>query len=189
MGADIIKALAVKELIASKIDINQTSTTGKAITISRNLDSGDTDDVIINIQNYNASDDKGVLTITNASTGSAAVIVNTGTNYTGVYGNEANGVGTNYLQLCNGVTTGGMVINAVRNLTSASTGSPVMTIKQDNSSDDQPTLTLQQDATAAAAINFVASDRGIITGATNSTASVRVSLGGVVYRLALYVDA
>lgn len=38
-------------------------------------------------------------------------------------------------------------------------------------------------------VNFTGTDRGVITGATNSLKSVRVELAGVVYRLALYVDA
>lgn len=52
-----------------------------------------------------------------------------------------------------------------------------------------PALILDQADTSEGTINFIASDRGIITGATDSLASVRVEIGGVVRRLALYVDA
>ncbi|KKM70519.1 hypothetical protein LCGC14_1439940, partial [marine sediment metagenome] len=52
-----------------------------------------------------------------------------------------------------------------------------------------PVLTLDQADISEGFINFIGSDRGVITGATNSLKSVRVELGGVVYRLALFVDA
>jgi len=52
-----------------------------------------------------------------------------------------------------------------------------------------PVLVLDQADISEGFINFVGSDRGIITGATDSLKSVRVELGGTVYRLALYVDA
>ena len=85
-----------------------------------------------------------------------------------------NSSGTNYL---------------FRDLASTDTQGPMLKIEQENSGDDQPCLYLQQDATAAPFINFHAGDRGVINGATNSIVSVRVALGGTVYRLALYVDA
>jgi len=52
-----------------------------------------------------------------------------------------------------------------------------------------PTLVLEQLDISEGTINFIASDRGVITGATNSVKSVRVEVGGVVYRLAVYADA
>jgi len=52
-----------------------------------------------------------------------------------------------------------------------------------------PVLILDQADISEGTINFIASDRGVITGATNSLESVRVEIGGVVRRLALYVDA
>ena len=52
-----------------------------------------------------------------------------------------------------------------------------------------PVLTLDQADISDGFINFIGSDRGIIAAATASLKSVRVELGGVVYRLALYVDA
>jgi len=52
-----------------------------------------------------------------------------------------------------------------------------------------PVLTLDQADISEGLINFVASDRGVIAGATASDVSVRVELDGVVYRLALYADA
>jgi len=52
-----------------------------------------------------------------------------------------------------------------------------------------PALVLDQADVSEGFINFVGSDRGVIGEGTNSTVSVRVELGGVVYRLALYADA
>lgn len=52
-----------------------------------------------------------------------------------------------------------------------------------------PVVTLDQADISEGFINFIGSDRGVITGATNSTASVRAEIGGVVHRLALYADA
>ncbi|KKN85710.1 hypothetical protein LCGC14_0275150 [marine sediment metagenome] len=62
-------------------------------------------------------------------------------------------------------------------------------IDQSNSSAAIPVLALDQADISEGAINFIASARGVITGATNSTQSVRVELNGVVYRLALYANA
>jgi hypothetical protein len=61
----------------------------------------------------------------------------------------------------------------------------------DQSVDDAnvPVLILDQADVSEGFINFIGDDRGVITGATNSLKSVRVELGGVVHRLALYVDA
>jgi len=52
-----------------------------------------------------------------------------------------------------------------------------------------PVLSLDQADTSDGFINFIGSDRGVITGATNSLESVRVEINGAVRRLALYVDA
>ena len=52
-----------------------------------------------------------------------------------------------------------------------------------------PTLVLEQLDVSEGTINFAASERGIITGATNSVQSVRIELNGTVYRLAVYANA
>jgi len=52
-----------------------------------------------------------------------------------------------------------------------------------------PNLVLAQLDVSEGTINFVASDRGVITGATNSLESVRVEVNGVVRRIAVYADA
>jgi len=52
-----------------------------------------------------------------------------------------------------------------------------------------PVLSLDQADISDGFINFIGSDRGVIAAATASLKSVRVELAGVIYRLALYVDA
>ena len=62
-------------------------------------------------------------------------------------------------------------------------------IDQDVNDAAIPALVLDQADVSEGFINFIGSDRGVIGEGTNSTASVRVEIGGVVYRLALYADA
>jgi len=70
------------------------------------------------------------------------------------------------------------------------TTSPVAKVHIDQAVSDAaiPVLTLDQADVSDGFINFIGSDRGVITGATNSLKSVRVELSGTVYRLALFVD-
>ncbi len=62
-------------------------------------------------------------------------------------------------------------------------------IDQDSNSAAIPVLVLDQADESEGFINFIGSDRGVIAGATASTESVRVEIGGAVKRLALYADA
>lgn len=62
-------------------------------------------------------------------------------------------------------------------------------VVQSDASGAIPTLQLEQADESEGLVNFVGSDRGAITGATNSAASVRAELNGTVYRIALYADA
>lgn len=64
-----------------------------------------------------------------------------------------------------------------------------VSISQDSSTAALEPLTLVQADISEGLIDFAGSNRGVITGATNSLKSVRVELSGTVYRLALYVDA
>lgn len=61
----------------------------------------------------------------------------------------------------------------------------------DQSIDDAaiPVLTLDQADISEGFINFIGSDRGVITEATNSLESVRVEINGTVRRIAMYADA
>lgn len=67
-------------------------------------------------------------------------------------------------------------------------GSPLQVV-QGSLTDAVPVLTLNQADLSEGCIDFIASPRGIITGATSSIQSVRVELSGTIFRLALYVDA
>ncbi len=62
-------------------------------------------------------------------------------------------------------------------------------IDQSSDSANIPVVVIDQADISEGFINFIGSDRGVIGEGTNSTASVRVEIGGVVHRLALYADA
>ena len=68
---------------------------------------------------------------------------------------------------------------------------PVAKLHIDQETDDAaiPTLILDQADISEGFINFIGSDRSVITGATDSLESVRVEVNGVVRRIAVYVDA
>lgn len=62
-------------------------------------------------------------------------------------------------------------------------------IDQSNAGGALPVLLLDQADESEGTINFIAVDRGVIDEGVSSVESVRVELGGVVRRLALYADA
>lgn len=68
---------------------------------------------------------------------------------------------------------------------------PLAQLHIDQKEDDEaiPVLALDQADISEGFINFIGSDRGVISESTNSTESVRVEINGVVRRLALYADA
>ena len=114
------------------------------------------------------------------------------TEYRGVRVQALTTADTNYAI----ATLGGQTYHA-GNVRIGSTAAPTVTLDvvgqtyldQSSTTAAVPTLTVDQADISEGTINFVASARGVITGATNSTDSVRVELNGTVYRLALYVDA
>ena len=66
------------------------------------------------------------------------------------------GADTNYCQFCFGGDTNRRTAYFERNLASTKTNTPVVTILQNNASDDQPALAIQQDTTTIEAIDFIA---------------------------------
>jgi len=62
-------------------------------------------------------------------------------------------------------------------------------VDQDETDGAMPTLVLDQADVSEGFINFIGSDRGVITGATDSVESVRVEINGTVRRIAVYADA
>ncbi|NHZ84325.1 MAG: hypothetical protein GWP19_00400 [Planctomycetia bacterium] len=73
-------------------------------------------------------------------------------------------------------------------LTTANSGAK-LEIDQASTTDAIPAMSIDQADISEGCINFIASDRGVITSATDSLESVRIEINGVVRRLALYVDA
>ena len=74
---------------------------------------------------------------------------------------------------------------------SVAAGSTAGKVHIDQSVNDAaiPVLVLDQADVSEGLINFIGSDRGVISGATASLKSIRVEIGGVIHRLALYADA
>jgi hypothetical protein len=113
---------------ALDIDIPSTYNTGIGVDIIRNLTSGNTDNVVVRIKQDNASDDQAALQVVQ----DAAV------------------AGVDFdcaldIDIPSGYSTGvGVSIN--RNLTSGATDDAVVNIVQDNASDDQTALKVDQDA-------------------------------------------
>ena len=68
---------------------------------------------------------------------------------------------------------------------------PLAQLHIDQKEDDEaiPVLALDQADISEGFINFIGSDRGVITGATDSVESVRVEVNGTVRRIAVYADA
>ena len=65
----------------------------------------------------------------------------------------------------------------------------VFSIQQTLTDFAAPCLVLGQVDVSEGFINLVGSERGVITGVTNSTQSARIELNGTIYRIALYADA
>jgi len=68
---------------------------------------------------------------------------------------------------------------------------PTAQLHVDQKEDDGaiPVLALDQADVSEGFINFIGSDRGVISSGTSSTESVRVEINGAIRRLALYADA
>lgn len=84
-------------------------------------------------------------------------------------------------------STGNTVLKVSKQIASATV--PVVEFVQDSSTGAQPVLELQQDDISEGFLDLVGSDRGVISGATNSVASARIELNGTKYRISLYADA
>jgi hypothetical protein len=132
---------------------------------------------------YIAADNEGTVTTLDMIRLSPA---NTGilTNFAALYIEDANGLGaaSNYAMYCEGG-----VSRLIQNM-AAAPGAPLELV-QDHTAGAVPCLTLDQDDISEGFIDLLGSDRGVIAGVTNSLASYRTELNGVVYRVALYADA
>jgi len=125
-------------------------------------------------------------TVTTANYGLYESPTNTGTvdNWAALYFEDQNGIGgvTNYL-----LYSEGGVSRLIQNM-AAAPGAPLELV-QDHLTGAVPCLTLDQDDISEGFLDLLGSDRGVIPGVTNSVASARVELNGVVLRAALYADA
>ena len=122
----------------------------------RNTDSTGTDCPVVLIEQDNSGDDQNALSIQQDGTGAGIFIDQNGEGIAIDIDSEATGstqgirlnmnAGTAFMEL-GGVNSSNATYYFFRNTTSASTQSPVALIKQDNASDDQPALQIQQDGT------------------------------------------
>jgi hypothetical protein len=122
----------------------QTSTAGNALNISRNLNSDNTDSPVASIIQDNASDDQKALEILNDGDGTGLLI--TATKYANrnaaIFTSNSQGASTNWISFCNDQAN---TISIRRNLDSGYTAYAVAEIYQQNPSDKQDALLVQQD--------------------------------------------
>lgn len=102
------------------------------------------------------------------------------------YGLYAGTIGTKW-----GIFLSGETMNYFSGRLGINMSSPTAMLHVDQSDNGGaiPVLSLDQADTSDGFINFIGSDRGVITEATDSVQSVRVEVNGVVRRVALYADA
>jgi len=141
---DVIQDGGVNAIV---LDVNQTGTSGVGATLRRDLASGSTDNSVVKITQDNAGDDQPALSI--QQDGNAdALQINTTATMDGEYGIriDATSASTTVdaaggIRIAGGSARG---IYCVRDSTSAYTTGAVAAIIQDNASDDQPALSIQQ---------------------------------------------
>lgn len=167
---------------ASKLEVVQTTSTGRTGYFYRNLASASTDSPVVFIEQDNAGDDQVALTIQQDGTGRGLVVDQNGnaialdidseaTSYdaygirctTGqgavaglfLYGSDANG----HTSLARNPTGESNLF--YRNLAGASTGGPLVRIRQDNTGDDETALEILQDGTGPA-LDLISTTGGFI---------------------------
>jgi hypothetical protein len=145
----------------------QTSTAGRALSITRNLDSTNTDSPVAYILQDNASDDQRAVYIKQDGANEGLYVDCThALGGAARFDYSAQGAGTCYTQIGTG-DYAGQNIRAVRNLDSTLTSAPMIAIVQDNASDDQNILTIKQDGYG----------NGIVVDMTTAVAGVSTSGG------------
>lgn len=171
--------------------ITQTSVTGRALSITRNLDSTNTDSPVAVIIQDNASDDRYALEIRQdgpnmglylncTQQGEYATVVNATSTYAffvqnnnsagfaGYFSNEVPTSNKCYVALARST---GNTLKVYRDLTSNTTNDVVMLIVQDNASDDQDALAIQQDG-GGAWISF--DGKAVATGKSSANEYIQV---------------
>ena len=167
---DVLQDGGVNALLAS---INQTATTGNALSVTRDLASGSTDSAVVQITQDNAGDDQSALIINNDGTGISCIMNNSGeagvlrinqnndafgirivgdldvsyTDDTSLFRVEALNAaeGYDYKFYCGAISSATGSTYITRNADSTRTAGPVVVIEQDNAGDDQVALKIQQD--------------------------------------------
>jgi hypothetical protein len=117
------------------LSVSQTTTTGKAINVSRNLGSASTDSPIVSINQLNSGDDQYAFDVENIGGGGAANISNTGS-----------AIGLNLNQ---GTTGTGFGVNIFSNV-DATVNNPLVNINVANAAFDQQAFYISNAGTANA---------------------------------------
>jgi len=138
---DIIQDGGVNAILTS---INQTTTTGNALSVTRDLALASTDSSVVEITQDNAGDDQNALTIQQDSTSGGRALDVTGDNLRTQelvrFGDSGEAA-----IFCNAETASSQGSNwFYRDKTSDNTSSALVFIQQNNASDDQPALSIQQ---------------------------------------------
>jgi len=162
------------------VKLAQKASTGSSY-FYRNLASADTEGAVVVIVNDNAGDDKECIYIVQDADAWAirALATNDTSGFpTAYFGDQAQGAGTNFVSFAHRGDSDRSTAYIYRNLTSANTGQPVARIIQDNASDDQMALGVQQNGAhyAIYALKNLASDTtyGVIN-ADNAAGGVNTS--------------
>ena len=144
-GTEIItSAFAVTNVISATIV--QTSVSGSALSITRDLDSENTDAAVAYIIQTNVNDDMACLELVQDGTTYALNVTRSTTGSTVLHNNEVGGVGTRYNILCRDDNSVGDNL-FYRDLDSTKTIGPMVMILQTNALNDQDALFVQQDGT------------------------------------------
>lgn len=137
-----------------KLSINQTSTTGSAITVSRNLSAASTDSPLVYFYNENSGDDQNVLKIINDGTGNGIFIDQNGDGISLNIDSESAShnaitVAAKYgLQITQDIS-GGRGIYLYRNLNEGG-NNPLLDLKDDHTAVTQPSARIVYDGDAGA---------------------------------------
>ena len=112
----------------------------------RNLNSGNTSDVVALIKQDHENDDQHTLLVENDGEGYSIASTSTGIGTAGYFTNSR--YGTNYVQLADG-SSKQQTIYAIRDLNSGNNSRPVVEFINDNAADDQPTLRVRNDGSGS----------------------------------------
>lgn len=133
------------------MNLGARSSSGATFDFTRNLAAVDTAGPVMRVCQDNTGDDQASLYVCNDGTSYAIYASrsqNTANSVAGFY-DESGGAGCNYVEFGIGGDSDRRLINARRNLPAANTGQPMVSLIQDNATDDQSAVYIQSDGTGS----------------------------------------